>query len=46
MKKRKRLIDATDTLTAAEVKIVRRAEAQLKRGESKSWRVVKHALSR
>jgi hypothetical protein len=25
---------------------VRRGEAQLKRGDSKPWRVVKHALSR
>jgi hypothetical protein len=33
-------------LTAAEAKIVRRGEAQLKLGESKPWRAVKHALSR
>lgn len=42
----KRTIDPDDTLTAAEAKAVRRGEAQLKRGESKPWRVVKHALSR
>jgi bifunctional DNA-binding transcriptional regulator/antitoxin component of YhaV-PrlF toxin-antitoxin module len=35
----------TKTLTPAEAKIVRRGEAQLKRGESKPWRVVKRALS-
>jgi bifunctional DNA-binding transcriptional regulator/antitoxin component of YhaV-PrlF toxin-antitoxin module len=34
-----------DTLTAAEVKIVRRGEAQLKRGKSKPWRDVKPALA-
>jgi AbrB family looped-hinge helix DNA binding protein len=38
--------DPDDTLTPAEAKIVRRGEAQLKRGESKPWREVKHALSR
>jgi len=42
----KRTIDLEDTLTAAEAKIVRRGEAQLKRGDSKPWRNVKHALSR
>jgi len=41
-----RAVDADDTLTPAEAKIVRRGEAQLKRGESKPWRDVKHALSR
>lgn len=46
IKKRKRVVDSHDTLTAAEAKIVRRGEAQLKRGESKPWRVVKDALSR
>ena len=35
-----------DTLTPAEAKIVRRGEAQLKRGKSKPWRAVKHALAR
>jgi AbrB family looped-hinge helix DNA binding protein len=44
--KPKRLVDPDDVLTPAEAKIVRRGEAQLKRGESKPWRVVKHALSR
>ncbi len=38
--------DADGTLTSAEAKIVRRGEAQLKRGKSKPWRVVKHALER
>ena len=43
--KPKRAVDPNDTLTPAEAKIVRRGEAQLKRGESKPWRDVKHALS-
>jgi bifunctional DNA-binding transcriptional regulator/antitoxin component of YhaV-PrlF toxin-antitoxin module len=38
--------DSDDTLTAGEERIVRRGEAQLKRGESKPWRAVKHALVR
>jgi bifunctional DNA-binding transcriptional regulator/antitoxin component of YhaV-PrlF toxin-antitoxin module len=46
IKKRNSVVDPDDTLTAAEAKIVRRGEAQLRRGESKPWRVVKHALSR
>jgi AbrB family looped-hinge helix DNA binding protein len=46
IKKRKRVINPDDTLTAAEAKLVRRGEAQLKRGKSKPWRVVKDALSR
>ena len=33
-----------DTLSPAEAKIVRRGEAQLRRGQSKRWRVAKHAL--
>ena len=37
--------ETDDTLTSAEEKIVRRAEAEFKRGESKSWRAVKNALS-
>jgi bifunctional DNA-binding transcriptional regulator/antitoxin component of YhaV-PrlF toxin-antitoxin module len=37
--------DRDDTLTSAEAKIVRRGEAQLKRGKSKPWRAVKHALA-
>jgi bifunctional DNA-binding transcriptional regulator/antitoxin component of YhaV-PrlF toxin-antitoxin module len=35
-----------DTLTPTEAKIVRRGQAQLKRGKSKPWRAVKHALAR
>jgi antitoxin component of MazEF toxin-antitoxin module len=45
LKKPRRMADPDDTLTPAEEKIVRRGLAQLKRGESKPWRVVKHALS-
>jgi len=44
--KAKRLVDSDDTLTPAEAKLVRRGEAQLKRGQSKPWRAVKHALVR
>ena len=44
--KPKRLVDLADTLTVAEAKVVRKGEAQLKRGESKPWRDVKHALPR
>jgi hypothetical protein len=44
--KPKTLIDADDVLTPAEEKKVRRGEAQLQRGESKPWRVVKDALAR
>jgi AbrB family looped-hinge helix DNA binding protein len=43
--KPKRMVDPDNTLTPAEAKLVRRGEAQLKRGESKPWRAVKHALS-
>jgi bifunctional DNA-binding transcriptional regulator/antitoxin component of YhaV-PrlF toxin-antitoxin module len=43
--KPRRGIDPDDTLTPSEAKIVRRGEAQLRRGESKSWPAVKHALS-
>lgn len=43
--KPKRKVQPDDTLTPAEAKLVRRGEAQLKRGESKPWRAVKHALS-
>jgi AbrB family looped-hinge helix DNA binding protein len=42
----KRMADSDDALTPAEAQIVRRGEAQLKRGDSKPWRAVKHALSR
>ena len=41
-----RVVDADDTLSPAEAKIVRRGESQLKRGDSKPWRAVKHALPR
>jgi bifunctional DNA-binding transcriptional regulator/antitoxin component of YhaV-PrlF toxin-antitoxin module len=44
--KPKRSSDPDNTLSPAEAKIVRQGEAQLKRGESKSWRVVKHGLPR
>jgi bifunctional DNA-binding transcriptional regulator/antitoxin component of YhaV-PrlF toxin-antitoxin module len=44
--KAKRLVDSDDTLTPAEAAVVRRGEAQLKRGQSKPWRAVKHALVR
>jgi AbrB family looped-hinge helix DNA binding protein len=44
--KPKRLVDVGDTLTPEEAKIVRRGEAQLKRGQSKPWRAVKNALPR
>ena len=44
--KPKRAADADDTLSPEEAKIVRRGEAQLKRGQSKPWRTVKHALPR
>ena len=43
IRKRECVVDPDDT---AEAKIVRRGESQLKRGESKPWRDVKHALSR
>lgn len=46
IKKTKRVVNPDDILTPTEAKIVRRGEAQLKRGDSKPWRVVKHALSR
>ena len=42
----KRLVDRDDILTAEEAKVVRRGEAQLKRGQSKPWRTVKNALPR
>ena len=40
--KPKRAVDAGDTLTPEEAKIVRRGEAQLKRGQSKPWRTIKN----
>jgi AbrB family looped-hinge helix DNA binding protein len=42
----KRAVNADDTLTPEEAKIVRRGEAQLKRGDSKAWSDIKHALAR
>jgi AbrB family looped-hinge helix DNA binding protein len=42
----KRAVDAHDTLTPQEAKIVRRGEAQLKRGQSKPWSAIKNALPR
>jgi AbrB family looped-hinge helix DNA binding protein len=44
--KPKRTVDPADTLSPEDAKIVLRGEAQLKRGESRLWRVVKNALSR
>lgn len=44
--KAKRMVDPDDTLSPAEAKIVRRGEAQLKRGDSKPWRAVKNAFPR
>jgi len=38
--------ESDDILTPEEEKVVRRGEAQLKRGESKTWRAVKHDLAR
>jgi hypothetical protein len=40
------MVDGDNTLSPAEAKIVSRGEKQLKRGDSKPWRIVKHALSR
>ena len=42
--KRKKLVDADDTLTAAEAAKVRHAEKQLKAGKSRPWSEVKHEL--
>ena len=44
-KRARKPVDADDTLTPTEEKIVRRGEAAFKRGESKPWRDVKNALS-
>jgi bifunctional DNA-binding transcriptional regulator/antitoxin component of YhaV-PrlF toxin-antitoxin module len=44
--KPKRLVDSDDILSPADAKIVRRGEAQLKRGQSKPWRAIKDALPR
>jgi AbrB family looped-hinge helix DNA binding protein len=43
--KPKRTADAGDALTPEEAKIVRRGEAQLRRGKGEAWRSVKNALS-
>ncbi len=44
--KPKRLVDAQDTLTPAEAKMVRRGMKQIKEGRFKSWRDVKDELGR
>ncbi len=44
--KPKRVVDRDDILTPEEAKMVRRGEAQLKRGQSKLWSDVKHELAR
>ena len=44
--KPKRLVDVGDTLTPTEAKLVRKGEAQLKKGQSKPWREIKNALPR
>jgi AbrB family looped-hinge helix DNA binding protein len=43
--KPKKLITPDDVLTPAEEKIVRKGEAQLKRGQSRPWRQVKNDLN-
>ena len=42
----KRLIDVSDILTKSEAAQVRRGEAQLRTGRSRSWRAVKRDLGR
>jgi len=42
----KRLVDVDEVLTKAEAAKVRRGEAQLKAGRSRSWRAVKNELDR
>lgn len=44
--KRKRIVDADDTLTTAEAKKVRRGMKQIKEGRFKLWSDVKHELGR
>ncbi len=44
--KPKKPFDADDVLTPAEATKVRKGEAQLRRGQSSSWRAVKHDLGR
>jgi len=42
--KPKKLVDAEDVLTLKEEAVVRKGEAELRQGKSKSWRKVKHEL--
>lgn len=42
----RRGVDPDDVIAPEHAKIVRRGEAQLKRGESEPWRAVKHDLAR
>lgn len=42
--KPKRLVDASDVLTSEEASIVRKGEAQIRRGQSKAWGAVKRGL--
>jgi hypothetical protein len=42
--KPKKLVDAGDTLTAADAKKIRHALQQLKPGKTKPWSHVKHGL--
>jgi AbrB family looped-hinge helix DNA binding protein len=42
----KRLVDIDEVLTPGEAAKVRRGEAELRSGKSKSWRTVKHELGR
>ena len=44
--KRKRIVDAEDTLTRAESKKVRRGFKQIKNGRFRLWSDVKHELGR
>ncbi len=44
--KRKRIVDADDTLTSAEAKKVRRGMKQIKEGRFKLWSDIKHDLGR
>ncbi len=44
--KRKRSAGSDEDLSPEDAKIVRRGEAQLRRGESKPWRAVRNALPR
>jgi bifunctional DNA-binding transcriptional regulator/antitoxin component of YhaV-PrlF toxin-antitoxin module len=42
----RRVVDTDDKLTPEEAKTVRRGEAQLRRGDAKAWRDIKHAMAR